>query len=239
MKHGAVSCIVTCEHASNRVPARYGTLGLPRRRLQEHIAWDPGASTIARLLAERLRCPLHLGRWSRILVDLNRSRGHEKLMAATTFGVAVPANARLHPDEIERRIRLYYDPYRTAATRDIERALERSDACLHWSMHSFTPAANGVRRDCDVGLLYDPSRRRERVLARRLRPLVAAHGLRVRMNYPYRGTSDGFTTRLRRRLPASRYAALEIETNQSLLRTTADARRVGRLLVDAIASLLD
>src|SRR5262249_733660 len=110
--------------------------------------------------------------------------------------------------------------------------------CLHWSMHSFTPAVNGVRRDCDVGLLYDPGCRREAALARRLRPLIAAHGLRVRMNYPYRGTSDGFTTQLRRQFPASSYAAFELETNQSLLRTTSDARRVGRLLVDAIASLL-
>src|SRR5215470_15314405 len=157
MKRHATSCIVTCEHASNRVPARYGALGLTRRRLQEHIAWDPGAAIIARLLAEHLGCPLHLGRWCRLLVDLNRSRGHEKLIAATSFGVAVPANASLQADEVERRMRLYYDPYRTAATRDIERAIARGGACLHWSMHSFTPAVNGVRRDCDVGLLYDPS----------------------------------------------------------------------------------
>src|SRR5262249_32960541 len=134
---------------------------------------------------------------------------------------------------------LYYEPYRTAAMRDIERALARRRACLHWSMHSFTPEVNGVRRDCDVGLLYDPRRPRERRLARRLHSLVATHGLRVRMNFPYRGTSDGFTTRLRHRFPASRYAAFEIETNQSLLRTTSDARRIGRLLVDAIALLLD
>jgi len=53
---------------------------------------------------------------------------------------------------------------------------------------------------------------------------LEAQGLRVRMNYPYSGTSDGFTTQLRKQLPAARYAALEIETNQGLLRTPADAR---------------
>src|SRR5262249_32629524 len=99
-------CIVTCEHASNRVPSAYGTLGLARRRLQEHIAWDPGAAIMARLLAWRIGCPLHLGRWSRLLVDLNRTAGHPKWMAPSSFGVVVPANLDLPADEVERRRRL-------------------------------------------------------------------------------------------------------------------------------------
>jgi predicted N-formylglutamate amidohydrolase len=102
-------------------------------------------------------------------------------------------------------------------------------------MHSFTPVVAGRVRRAEVGLLFDPRRIRERAFAALLRPRLEAHGLVVLMNSPYRGTSDGFTTRLRHRLPAERYLALEIETNQRLLRTQAQASRMGRILADAIA----
>jgi predicted N-formylglutamate amidohydrolase len=237
MRLRPANALVSCEHASNRVPARYRDLGLAPARMRAHIAWDPGAAALARMIAKRLRCPCHLGRWSRLVVDLNRSLGHEKLIASTSFGIAVPGNADLSPAEHDRRVRLYHRPYRDAATADVERIIARSGVCVHWSMHSFTPVVDGVVRAADVGLLYDPARRRERELAHALRPLIAAHGLRVRMNYPYRGTSDGFTTQLRARLPAIRYLAFEIEANQALLRTPAAVRRLGRILTDAIATL--
>jgi predicted N-formylglutamate amidohydrolase len=233
------NALVSCEHASNRVPARYRGLDLPPRRLREHIAWDPGAAILARMLARRLACPCHLGRWSRLVVDLNRSVGHDKLMAAETFGIAVPGNAEIGAADIERRLRLYYRPYRDAATADVRRIIARTGLCVHWSMHSFTPAVDGVVRDADIGLLFDPARRGEREVAYALRPLIAAHGLRVRMNYPYRGTSDGFTTQLRTQLPARQYMAFEIETNQALVRTPAAIRRIGDVLADAIAAVLE
>jgi len=237
MPAGPTSALVSCEHASNRVPARERGLGLTAARLRQHIAWDPGAAVLARALAARLGCPLHLGRWSRLVVDLNRSIGHDKLMASETFGVTVPGNIALDAATVARRLRLYYQPYRDAATADVERIIARTGLCVHWSMHSFTPVVNGIERAVDVGLLYDPARGREREWAHRLRPLIAAHGLRVRMNAPYRGTSDGFTTQLRGRIPAARYMAFEIETNQALLGTPAAARRMARILATAVATV--
>jgi len=238
MRRAPSTSIVTCEHASNRVPARYRNLGLPARRLQEHIAWDPGAAIMARILARRLQSPLHLGRWSRLVIDLNRGLDHDKLIAAESFGVAIPGNALLADAEFAHRVAKYYAPYRNAATGDIRRALRGGRTCYHWSVHSFTPAVDGVVRNCDIGLLYDPARPRERALAHELRPLLAAHGLRVRMNYPYTGTSDGFTTQLRKRLPASRYLAFELETNQRLVAQDAGARALGKVLAGAIATVI-
>ncbi len=231
-------CVVTCEHASNRVPKGYGRLGLPARRLREHIAWDPGAAIMAKRLAAELDCPLHLGRWTRLLVDLNRSLGHKKLMAEESFGIAVPGNAALSAAEVAQRIRTYYRPYRAATTASIATTLRETGRCLHLSIHSFTPVVGGVVRDCDVGLLYDPRRPHELAFARALRPHLAAQGLRVRMNYPYRGTDDGFTTRIRTTLPAAWYAGLEIETNQKFLKTPAGADKLGRILATAVANVL-
>jgi predicted N-formylglutamate amidohydrolase len=231
-------CVVTCEHASNRVPKRYRQLGLSAARLREHIAWDPGAAEMARIVAARLDCPLHLGRWTRLLIDLNRSIGHEKLIAETSFGRVIPGNAALSDAEIAHRIRTYYGPYRAAATASVAHALQATGHCLHLSIHSFTPVVDGVVRDCDMGLLYDPRHAHERAFAQVLRRKLAAEGLHVRMNYPYRGTDDGFTTQLRTTLPASRYAAFEIETSQKLLKTPARAHTMGRILAAALAETL-
>ena len=40
--------------------------------------------------------------------------------------------------------------------------------------------------------------------------------MKVRFNYPYKGTSDGLTTTLRKKF-GPRYVGIEIEINQKLL----------------------
>ena len=49
--------IVVCDHASNVLPPEYGTLGLPAREFERHIAWDIGAAGVARRLAAALAAP--------------------------------------------------------------------------------------------------------------------------------------------------------------------------------------
>eukprot|EP01036_Dinobryon_divergens_P012423 gene12423-16735_t len=39
--HGRGRIVVLCDHASNRLPQRYGTLGLDAEQLNAHFAWDP------------------------------------------------------------------------------------------------------------------------------------------------------------------------------------------------------
>ena len=85
---------------------------------------------------------------------------------------------------------------------------------VHFDAHADTG-------DTDVGLLYDSRHRGESALCRRwaacLRRLDP--GLRVRLNYPYRGDSDGLTTWLRRQHARSRYVGVEFELNQALVGT--------------------
>ncbi len=230
--------LISCEHASNRVPAELRRLGLSKRHLEDHIAWDRGAAIIARAIAARLGAPCHLGRWSRLVIDLNRSPDHSKLVAPLSFGIAIPGNQDVDDAEIKRRLRRWWKPYRDRATADVSRQIARHGRCLQLSIHSFTPVVDGVTRRADIGLLYDPAHTGERGFAKQLRAALAPSGLGIYMNEPYRGTSDGFTTSLRARLPHSRYAALEIETNQRLLRSLADARHMGRLLADSLDRLL-
>ena len=40
--------LLLCDHASNALPARYGTLGLPAAQLARHIGYDIGAAAVTR-----------------------------------------------------------------------------------------------------------------------------------------------------------------------------------------------
>jgi len=230
----AAQLVVTCEHASNRVPAGYAKLGLSTKQLAQHIAWDPGAAAVARAIAARIGCPVHLAKWSRLVVDANRRLSNPKLIAPVSFGVRIPGNARLSADEEARRLRLYYFPYRNAVTADVLELISEAGSCLHLSVHSFTPVVDGKVRKADVGLLYDPRRPREASFAKRLGLLLEAHGLRVRMNYPYLGTSDGFVSWFRKHFKPAQYAGLEIELNQRLLASPPTARRLQGVLTECV-----
>ena len=220
--------VLTCEHASNAVP-RGVSLGLPPTTLREHVAWDIGAADAARALARALARPVRMGEVSRLVVDLNRALRHPRLVAAVSCGVSVPGNAALDDDERAARIDTWWRPYREGAEADVSAVLARWHRCLHVSIHSFTPDLRGKKRRADVGLLYDPAHPHEAELARLLQPRLRAEGLVVRRNFPYRGTSDGLTTSLRRELPGSRYAGMEVEINQERSGDPKEARRLGRL----------
>jgi hypothetical protein len=101
---------------------------------------------------------------------------------------------------------------------------------------------DGIVRNADIGLLYDPRRRGERewchAWSRALR--AADPALRVRSNYPYRGISDGLTTSLRREFSGSSYMGIELEVNQALAASPDRAvrARVTRAIVKSLGQLL-
>jgi predicted N-formylglutamate amidohydrolase len=229
--------VISVEHASNRIPPVYKNLGLTRQQLDAHIAWDPGAKAIARACAQALHCRCHQGRYSRLLIDLNRSLHHPKLITRRSFSVSVPGNETLAPGERERRVRLYHEPFRDAVLTDVQGIIRRHGRCVHLSIHSFTPMVDRVTRNADIGILYDPTRPGERRLAKGLLQRIAAEGFHVRRNYPYRGVSDGHTTHLRQQFRDSNYSGLELEVNQALLQTPAATRHVARKLAEAMRSL--
>lgn len=227
--------VVTCEHASNAVPRDLHGLGLPASVLRSHRGWDPGALPIARSLAKVLAAPLHVGPWSRLVVDLNRSDDHPRVIARRVDGRTVPGNV-LSAAARQDRIDWHWRPWRDAVVRDIESAAARG-LVLHLSVHSFVEKLGGVERKNDVGLLHDPRRPQELAFCEALRRPLAAAGLVVRRNFPYFGHTDGFTSWLRSRWPANRYLGIEIECNQRLSRTVPGQRRLLRALGDALRTL--
>lgn len=218
MKSGnRFAVVVTAEHASLKIPDRYRGLGLSTQQRESHVAWDEGSKALAREIARRLSAPLVEGVVSRLVIDLNRSLHHKRVIPAVAFGVPVPGNESLSSEERARRIELYYEPFRSTAFTEISKGVKSTGRCVHISVHTFTPRLNGVVRPLDVAVLYDPRRKREAEVGERLAARFAAEGFRVRRNFPFRGVADGHTTGLRRKLSDKAYAGIEIEVNQSLL----------------------
>ena len=88
-------------------------------------------------------------------------------------------------------------------------------AIVHLGIHSFTPVLNGKPRNTDIGILYDPARPLERKYAQVIKDEIKRlhPHMKVRFNYPYKGTSDGLTTSLRKKF-GPHYVGIEIEINQ-------------------------
>jgi predicted N-formylglutamate amidohydrolase len=226
--------LITCEHGGNRIPARYAScFSRAGTILAGHAGFDLGALALARGLAHRFDVPLFGATISRLLVDLNRSPGHPRL-----FSVHV---ASLDPAEKRRLLARFYVPHRNRVEERIRTCIENGETVLHLAVHSFVSELDGVSRRADVGLLYDPARRGERRLCRSWAEGLRedAPSLRVRCNYPYRGTADGLTTFLRRRFGARQYWGVELEVNQKHLRATSQRRVVGRAIGDSLARALE
>jgi len=231
--------LITCEHGGNRIPAKYRSFFSGHEALlATHRGWDPGALALARTLAKALGAPLRKSTVSRLLVELNRSLHHPSLFSPMSR--VIPREAR---DEILEK---EYHPYRNGVA-DFVAAGERDGLCtLHLSIHTFTPELDGAVRSLEMGILYDPARDDERAFARewrsdlRARIREARAGIRIRFNQPYRGTSDGLTSWLRRDFPQESYLGIEVEVNQGLIRQGGPRWRTLRdALVTSLRGLLD
>ena len=224
--------VLSCEHASNAVPRAYAHLFRGWGPvLASHRAYDLGALAVARALSRALRAPLFATSVTRLLVDVNRTRGH--------FALFSERSRALPEAERDALLARYHAPH----WRRVREAVDSRDGetrVVHVGVHSFTPVWNGAPREIDVGLLYDPARPAETgfcdAWSRALR--AAEPSLRVRRNAPYRGVSNCLPTALRRELPAARYLGLELEMSQALLATSAGRARMARVVVRALQEVL-
>lgn len=210
LPHKSDFYLVTCEHAGNRVPTELRHLfKRDKAMLYTHRGYDPGALTLTREIAAALHAPYLQSTISRLVVDLNRSLGHPRLHAEVI-------QVNLTNDVKQKIIDRHYLPYRRKAEAIIAQAIMQGKRVVHISCHSFTPELNGKVRTADIGLLFDPACADETNLCREWQAALAARrpDCRTRRNYPYIGTSDAFTSYLRRHFPGDAYLGIEIEINQ-------------------------
>lgn len=205
----AVKFVITTEHGGNRVPAGFQPLfsnavGI----LETHRGWDPGSLDLAKRFARRLEAPLISSTVTRLLADLNRRPDNRSVFSEFTRSLDHQTKQAI----LDR----YHAPHRQLVQSTAEELIQAGHRVVHIGMHSFTPELHGRLRLADIGFLYDPGRPDESslCLAWQKSLKAARPDLSVRRNYPYRGTTDGLTTSLRRIFPADSYIGLELEVNQ-------------------------
>jgi len=179
--------LVTCDHATNRVPPEIGggSLGIDAADMARHIAYDVGAAGVALRLAERLGCPAVLSNFSRLVIDPNRGEDDPTLVMRLYDGTVIPANRAVDRAEIERRLEAYYRPYHAA----IAGLMAERESPLLVSVHSFTTQFRGrPPRPWHVSVLHTADTRLAGPLLAELRRLP---GLVVGANEPYTGELEG------------------------------------------------
>jgi predicted N-formylglutamate amidohydrolase len=216
--------MLTCEHASNKLPAAFKK-AVPAEVLKTHRAYDIGAVQVFRKLVKFAKPEFYCeGKFSRRFVDLNRTITNKS--AFSEYYDALEARNKSAAKKAKVQATAYWQEYRAAIGKFVDSALKpktraaRSEPeIVHLGIHSFTPVLNGKVRNADIGILYDPTRPQERAYANVIKAEIKRlyPAMKVRFNYPYKGTSDGLTTTLRKKF-GQRYVGIEIEINQKFFR---------------------
>jgi predicted N-formylglutamate amidohydrolase len=231
---GRARVLLICDHASNRIPARLGTLGLAPADLQRHIAWDIGAARVTEHLARHLDAPALLTRYSRLVADVNRTPDCGTLMVAESDGIAIPGNRDLTQEQQATRHAEIYRAYHDGVATSVQAMLDREVRPVLISVHSFTPVWKGERRPWQLGVLWNQD-------GRLALPLLAAlrrePDLVVGDNEPY-SARTGPNQTLDAHAEANGLASAAIEIRQDLIEEETGAAAWAQRLAGVLRPLL-
>lgn len=231
---GAGGVVLLCEHASNRIPARYHGLGLEAAAQGSHVAWDPGARALALRLSRALDAPLVAGTVSRLVYDCNRPPDAAGAMPAKSELFEVPGNRDLTPEQRAERVETVYRPFGAAVAAVLADRKARGQVTALITVHSFTPVYFGERRETEIGILHDSDSRMADAM------LAAAEHLphrRIARNDPY-GPEDGVTHSLKLYGLANKLPNVMIEVRNDLLADDAGIAAMSEEVLTLLAPAL-
>jgi predicted N-formylglutamate amidohydrolase len=229
---GTGAFVIVCDHASNRFPPEYGSLGLNPAEREAHIAWDPGALAISRHLSKLLDAPLVFSTVSRLVIDCNRDPAAPDSIVekSVVSGIAIPGNRALQAEERRRRIAAVHAPYHAAIDELIDRRLAARVPTAVIAVHSFTPVLAGIERPWEASIIFD----RHRALADTLIEGLSADGFNVGVNEPYSPADRVYYT-LSRHAEARGLACAMIEIRNDLVRSEREEREWAEKIAACLA----
>lgn len=186
----AVPLILLAEHAGHELPEEVHNLGLAPDVFEKDpsLFYDPFAGAVTRELAGSLGATAFCGKFSRLLVDLNRREEDKDVITPRYHGRLIPANQEVTPQEREQRLEAYHRPFRRAVFAEVEKRLAAGQRPFVFCVHSFplTHSLNAFpdlprHEEVDLALEFI----HETPLLQALRDELGATGLEVRENYPF------------------------------------------------------
>ena len=220
--------LIIADHASNYVPKENNNLGLPISFLNQHIAFDIGVKELILDLSNRLKCKVIQGKYSRLLIDLNRDLDDPTVIPVIVDRKIIPGNIRLSKSEVKLRVKKIYKKYHN----EIDRTIKTENVKVILSIHSFNPIFKNKKRHLEFGILSNEDKNLSSIIIDQLR----LQKLNVGDNKPYKGNLIGdsmYRHGLRNKLP---HALIEVRND--LLSNPTKIKRVSRLLHKTIVNSL-
>lgn len=224
--------VLSCEHASNRLPPpiRPGSLDAPW--LATHWAYDIGAAELVREIVANTGSVAVLSRFSRLVCDANRDPADPTVIVPRVEQHPLGFNELISATERAVRIDRYHSAFHRKVDDLLERRLPQGGDVALVSVHSFVPALYGLQRELDVGVLFNPYE----AVAKRLARSLEARGVVTALNEPYSGRRGLIYSAERHGLD-HQVIYLELEVNQALLSTPPKVYRVARLIAESLKEL--
>ena len=181
----SVNLLIIADHASNYIPKKYNNLGLKKKDIITHKAYDPGIKDLAINLSNKLNYQLVLGQYSRLLIDCNRDVDDPTLISAISDRTLILGNKKITKQERNYRINKIYRPYH----KKINKMILEKKINMIISLHSFNPIFKGKKRSFKYGILSNQDRRLSNLILNELKMEKNIVG----DNKPYKGSLIGDT----------------------------------------------
>ena len=228
VKYLSNQILIIADHASNYLPKENNKLGLSNTLLNQHIAFDIGVKELSLDLSNRLKCKVIQGKYSRLLIDLNRDLTDPTVIPEIVDRKIIPGNIGLSKSELRLRIKKIYNKYHN----EIDRTIRNEKVKVILSIHSFNPIFKNKKRLLEFGILSNEDKNLSSIIIDQLR----LQKLNVGDNKPYKGNLIGdsmYRHGLRNKLP---HALIEVRND--LLSNSSKIKRVSRLLHKTISKSL-
>ena len=187
-EEGSAPLLITCDHASHRIPRSLGDLGLSVKESHSHIGWDIGALEVSKFLSEKLDAPLVATKYSRLVIDCNRQPLAAGSVPALIHGIEVPGNRNLTPTELASRVTELFEPYHRAVEALLQDHLARKGRLALLAMHSYTPVLGEHVRPWPIGITFETPSLFSEFLLTQLRTSSLGP---IGVNEPYPITPEG------------------------------------------------
>jgi predicted N-formylglutamate amidohydrolase len=231
-RHHTRPLVVTCEHASNRLPEDIPTQSDDLPWFNTHWGWDPGAGAVTRELVKHKKCVAILSNFSRLICDPNRHISEWDWIREKVEEHTLSFNHKLDASERQRRRECYHEPFHDEIDACLKERVARGGDVLLLSIHSFTPILGDEVRPMEMGVLYD----RFDPVAERFAGTLRDQGFVTALNEPYSG-KDGAIYSAGRHGCRHGVIYLELEIRQDTINTQEKVVDVAQRLAVAIDAL--
>ena len=227
--------VISCDHASNRIPKAFQQLGLADEHLQQHIAYDIGALQVANALANFFSFPLISSNYSRLLVDLNRHPHDPSAIPEVSDEILIPGNRGLTEEQKQNRLSDYFYPYHSRHGELVDNASNSYKNPFVLAIHSFTPEMQNFARPWHYGVLWGHS---EHLSSKFINSLQSLPGRFIGENQPYHALQPrGYSQDVH---GADRDVdVILLEIRQDLISSTEGQQMIANELCEAIEPIID